>query len=220
MRSIVITVALVILLPLPGLASERSSYQRAKKTDTVEAYDEFLERYPNGKLATEAEHRLEQLKMVRSSRLLELAAERGDVGQVRALLDEGTSPNGGSVLFTPLHYAVQNGHIETVRLLISRGADVNARDQRGVTPLFTLGIVRVYSKEYRKPEAPDLETQREIASLLVAHGAVECTEETMFIVGKGRVGSVRSCYGRGPEFYDTAGNRICADKTKAQECFQ
>ena len=36
---------------------------------------------------------------------------------------------------TPLHLAVRRGHIEIAKLLLSNGADVNARDFRGWTPL-------------------------------------------------------------------------------------
>lgn len=39
-------------------------------------------------------------------------------------------------LWTPLHWAASEGEIEVVELLISRGADVNARDLEGETPLF------------------------------------------------------------------------------------
>ncbi len=36
---------------------------------------------------------------------------------------------------TPLHDAVQNGHIDVVKLLVSRGASVNRRNKDGQTPL-------------------------------------------------------------------------------------
>jgi ankyrin repeat protein len=37
---------------------------------------------------------------------------------------------------SPLHLAVEGGHIETVEVLINRGANVNARSNRGATPLY------------------------------------------------------------------------------------
>lgn len=36
---------------------------------------------------------------------------------------------------TPLHWAAQHGHVEVVRTLIDNGADVNAKDVFGRTPL-------------------------------------------------------------------------------------
>jgi ankyrin repeat protein len=36
---------------------------------------------------------------------------------------------------TPLHYAASRGHTEIVKLLLGRGADVNARDYFDYTPL-------------------------------------------------------------------------------------
>ncbi len=43
---------------------------------------------------------------------------------------------------TPLHIASMFGLEEMVAILLERGADVNARDQWGVTPLFRLELVR------------------------------------------------------------------------------
>ncbi|MDP6307260.1 MAG: ankyrin repeat domain-containing protein, partial [Verrucomicrobiota bacterium] len=37
--------------------------------------------------------------------------------------------------WTPLHGAVISGHKEVAELLIADGADVNAKDERGGTPL-------------------------------------------------------------------------------------
>jgi ankyrin repeat protein len=39
---------------------------------------------------------------------------------------------------TPLHGAVLFGETETVKLLIQKGADVNARNNQGVTPIDTM----------------------------------------------------------------------------------
>ena len=41
--------------------------------------------------------------------------------------------NGGG---TPLHWAARKGHQEIVELLIANGANVNAQDEDGGTPLF------------------------------------------------------------------------------------
>jgi len=63
-------------------------------------------------------------------RALREAAGRGDVARARELLDAGTpvdAPNPDGV--TPLLYAAEKGHLEMVRLLLARGANVNGRDR-------------------------------------------------------------------------------------------
>jgi len=64
------------------------------------------------------------------------AASVGDLPQVERLLQQGIKvderDNGGK---TPLHYAVQSKNVKLVRLLIERGADVNAKVSGNVTPL-------------------------------------------------------------------------------------
>ncbi len=41
--------------------------------------------------------------------------------------------------WTPLHVACEKGHASVVRLLLERGADVNARDGKGRTALVLAG---------------------------------------------------------------------------------
>jgi ankyrin repeat protein len=65
------------------------------------------------------------------------AARAGDANRVKLLLAEGKDPNqsdaaGGR---TALHWAVRNGNIEIVDILIKGGADINKGDQAGKTAL-------------------------------------------------------------------------------------
>ncbi|MBT8370128.1 MAG: ankyrin repeat domain-containing protein, partial [Deltaproteobacteria bacterium] len=64
------------------------------------------------------------------------AVERGNLGDIRALIMDGapadTRHNDGTSL---LHRALAMGHIKVVPLLIKEGADVNAADSRGITPI-------------------------------------------------------------------------------------
>ena len=63
-------------------------------------------------------------------------AQRNHVGLLSLLLDAGANPNvpGGDDKYTPLHDAVDAGHVEIVKLLIERGADKNVRDITGIIP--------------------------------------------------------------------------------------
>jgi outer membrane protein assembly factor BamB len=65
------------------------------------------------------------------------AARSGDVAAVRARLDSGASPNAANRHGTTvLMMAADRGHADVVRLLVERGADVNARDRFfGSSPL-------------------------------------------------------------------------------------
>lgn len=57
------------------------------------------------------------------------AARRGDVARVRALLDAGVKPDSpGRHGMTALIVAAAAGQVEIARLLVERGADVNARE--------------------------------------------------------------------------------------------
>jgi hypothetical protein len=65
------------------------------------------------------------------------AVEQGDLNTVTSLLEH--TPE---VVFrkdnenrTPLHYAAYQGHTELVKLLLAKGAEVNAKDNAGRTPL-------------------------------------------------------------------------------------
>jgi ankyrin repeat protein len=65
------------------------------------------------------------------------AAYNGNIEAVKQPLAAGTDVNvkGGFADGTPLHYASANGHKGIVELLIAKGANVNANDEDGETPL-------------------------------------------------------------------------------------
>lgn len=74
------------------------------------------------------------------------AAERNDAKKLKALLDAGMDPNirdydRGA---TPLHLAANKGNVEAIELLIDAGADVNAANKRGRTPIHALIEMRFY----------------------------------------------------------------------------
>ena len=94
-----------------------------------------------------------------------LAAQRGHLEVVELLIKStfwvrSTNPFDGA---TALHGAAFGGHVDVARLLVSKGADVNARDEHGSTPLHKTTAV-LYS-----PEAAA--GQYAVAELLLLNGA-------------------------------------------------
>jgi cytohesin len=70
------------------------------------------------------------------------AAENGNLIKVQTALENGANPNAknnnnGS---TPLHIAAYKGHVEIVKILLDRGADLNAKDNTGHAPLHWAAI--------------------------------------------------------------------------------
>ncbi len=89
---------------------------------------------------------------------LHLAAFFGRLRAVEELLDRHANPNAvatGALRVQPLHSAISAGHEAVARLLVERGADVNAAQDGGVTPL-------------HEAAANGLD---DLAELLVRHGA-------------------------------------------------
>lgn len=65
---------------------------------------------------------------------------------------------------TPLHLACEFSNTEAVRILLERGAEVNAKDNKGLTPLCVLAML------HRNPDF-DESAIRTITELLLKHGA-------------------------------------------------
>src|SRR5688572_15780030 len=63
------------------------------------------------------------------------AAKKGDVAGIAVALDAGANINESDAVAPPLYYAVSGAQLEAAKLLIERGADVNALSTFGVGPL-------------------------------------------------------------------------------------
>jgi ankyrin repeat protein len=66
---------------------------------------------------------------------LHAACYNGQCSTVELLLDWGLSMEEQSKYGTALHVAASDGHLEVVKLLVARGANLNARNRDGATPL-------------------------------------------------------------------------------------
>ena len=94
---------------------------------------------------------------------LQDAARKGDAATVKRLLDEGVDVNtkfryGTTALF----FACDHGHVDVVKVLLDKGADLTVKDSfYGFTPL----RLAVSPAQKKKPE------HTEIAKLLIVRGA-------------------------------------------------
>ena len=106
---------------------------------------------------------LAQAPALTKAEQLQDAARKGDAAAVRKLLDEGVDVNTKfRYNATALFYACDHGHLEVVKVLLEKGADLTVKDTfYGFTPL----ALSISPAQKKKPE------HGEIAKLLIARGA-------------------------------------------------
>jgi ankyrin repeat protein len=73
--------------------------------------------------------------------LLHKAAEKGDIQEVKLLIDKGALVNAKDIFgSTPLYLAATKGCVDVVNLLIACGADINTKNDKGDTYLHTAAL--------------------------------------------------------------------------------
>lgn len=107
------------------------------------------------------------------SHKLHQVASNGDFVTLQDLLDQGLPPDtiGGQMSWlrgasemntrTPLHYASKMGHLKCVRLLLKYGANPNAKDRDGYTPIH-------YVCQIHNPRARGEESWKKIRQCLLS----------------------------------------------------
>ena len=86
--------------------------------------------------------------------------------KVARLLKRGANPNESEdeLLFSPLHYAAAHSSVEIVQLLLAAGANLEAKDFEGFTPLETACLhgnrpfIRFYHDYQSKNTAPSCQS--------------------------------------------------------------
>jgi uncharacterized protein len=92
---------------------------------------------------------------------LVVAASENDLATIRRLLDAGVDVNGGGKKTTPLIRAAHLGHLEAVKLLVERGADVNLVEPESAGTAYPYNAL-VYAK---------INQNRDVVEYLMSVGA-------------------------------------------------
>ena len=100
-------------------------------------------------------------------RTIHEAAMIGDANSLEEFLKAGVGVNARERLFssTPLHFAATEGQKEITQILVTKGADVNATNKNGITPLMCAMMGQGDCKE--------------VAEILIAHGANINAQDSM-----------------------------------------
>jgi ankyrin repeat protein len=137
-----------------------------------------------------------------------LASALGPPEVVVALLDAGADPQTpGSGGLAPLHQAVLSGQVEITRILLQRGAKVDARDNLGRTPLLTfasgsidnLDVVKILLQAGADPNAVQQGDETSVLEYIALHGRV--AEAELLVTAGARVNARNSLWGMTPLHY-------------------
>ena len=132
------------------------------------------------------------------------AARLGDLARVRTLLDAGTrADNEGRHGVTALMQAAGGGHLEVARLLIERGANVNARER-----FFSSSVLATAARS-KKPE---------LVRLLLEKGATDADQALWYAIEQGDLDIARRALASGhlePLDLAAARKEVAAPDSKA-----
>lgn len=93
---------------------------------------------------------IDRFSQAQAIALLDEAAGEGDVRTVMAVLESGVAVDAQGPTGTALHAAAAEGQLEVMAYLISRGADVNATDAHGVSPMVSAQHARTRSMQAQR----------------------------------------------------------------------
>ncbi len=142
------------------------------------------------------------------------AAERGDVGAVRALLKQGADVNAAQGDgTTALHWAAEGGHVEMARMLIYAGADLEAVTRIGkYTPLHLASragrapVVETLLKAGANPRATTTTGGATALHFAAASGSADAVAH--LLDGAADVNALDAARGQTPLMFAVANNRL------------
>ena len=132
------------------------------------------------------------------------ATRKGDLAQVKMLLDKGASVNSKSPYgSTPLFFACNRGYVDIVKLLLDRGAEVNVEDTFYHTTALTWAVEK---------------KRIDIIRVLLDHGAKSPGEVVQSGAEAGSVEMVKAGLDHGPVDKESLSKSlVAATKTKNEE---
>jgi len=149
--------------------------------------------------------------------MMTMALVKGDVNQVKALLDGGEGVEARQEDRTPLCVAAMNGHVNIIQLLLARGANVNYKDSKGQTPLmYAASAGKLDAVKALIEQKADLEATTQLGETAlmgaVGHGFVDVAK---FLVEKGA--NVKAQMNNGRTVYIMAWERFNGPLPKKED---
>ncbi len=138
---IVSTISLICISLLFSCTTMKDRWHETLRSNTIESYEAFIERYPASPYVSNAQNKILNIK----NQNLWKSSMKGDSSQVIEWINKGANVN----VFnkhgnTPLHFAVKHGDENLVLYLISKGANVNKPGLFDDTPLH---LARYYHED-------------------------------------------------------------------------
>lgn len=131
MKRICVCFAVIALSMSAAYAGPNEDLRQAVKKGDVKKAEKLL----NNGADINTRYTEQEAPMCGGETPLIMASNLGNTKMVAMLLSKGGDPNVTNDGFSALQYAVEQGHIAIVRMLVDKGAEINKADPNGYYPL-------------------------------------------------------------------------------------